>query len=66
MRLAVLRVATEAWADHGGPLRPEGLSPSGGLSPLLVGLLAGALTLVAGILIVVIVMLLTRKPSAPE
>ena len=45
-----------AWADHGGPLRTEGLSP------LTVGLLAGALALAAGVLIVVIVMLLTRKP----
>jgi hypothetical protein len=60
MRLAVLRMATEAWADHGGPLRSEGLSP------VLVGLLAGALTLVAGVLIVTIVMRLTRRRSSSE
>lgn len=59
MRLALLRLATTAWADHGGPLRAERLSP------LTVGLLAGALALAAGVLIVVIVMLLTRRPSSP-
>ena len=59
MRLALLRLATTAWADHGGPLRAEGLSP------LMVGLLASALALAAGLFIVVIVMLLTRKPSSP-
>jgi hypothetical protein len=58
MRAAFLRLATTAWADHGGPLRAEGLSP------LMVGLLAGALALGAGILIVIIVMLLTRKSSS--
>ena len=55
MRAALLPLAATAWADHGGPLRAEGLSP------LMVGLLAGALALAAGVLIVVIVMLLTRK-----
>jgi hypothetical protein len=59
MRAALLRLASTAWADHGGPLRTEGLSP------LTVGLLAAALTLAVGVLIVVIVMLLTRKPSSP-
>ena len=59
MRLALLRLATTAWADHGGPLRAEGLSP------LMVGILAGALALAAGVLIVVIVMLLTRKQASP-
>ena len=57
MRALLLPLATPAWADHGGPLRAEGLSP------LTVGLLAGALALAAGVLIVVIVMLLTRKPA---
>jgi hypothetical protein len=58
MRAALLRLASTAWADHGGPLRTEGLSP------LTVGLLAAALTLAVGVLIVVIVMLLTRKPPS--
>jgi hypothetical protein len=56
MTLAPLRLATEAWADHGGPLRAEGLHP------LTAGLLAGALTLLAGVLIVIVVMRLTRRP----
>jgi hypothetical protein len=56
MRAAFFRLATAAWADHGGPLRAEGLSP------LMVGLLTGALALAAAVLIVIIVMLLTRKP----
>ena len=59
MRGALLRLASMAWADHGGPLRTEGLSP------LTVGLLAAALALAVGVLVVVIVMLLTRKPSSP-
>ena len=60
MTAALLRLATLAWADHGGPLRSEGASP------LTIGLLAGALALAAGLLIVVIVMLLTRKPPSPR
>ena len=59
MSTAFLRLATTAWADHGGPLRAEGLSP------LMVGILAGALALAAGVLIVVIVILLTRKQPSP-
>ncbi|MGH7299638.1 MAG: hypothetical protein ACREKQ_16695 [Candidatus Rokuibacteriota bacterium] len=58
MRLGLLELATAAWADHGGPPRTEGLSP------LMVGLLAGGLALAAGVLIVVIVMRLTRKPPS--
>jgi hypothetical protein len=60
MSRGLLRLATAAWADHGGPLRSEGLSP------LMTGLLASGLALVTGILIVVIVMLLTRRPAPPE
>jgi hypothetical protein len=60
MRAALLRLASPAWADHGGPLRSEGAGP------LTVGLLAGALALAAGLLIVVVVMLLTRKPPSPR
>ncbi len=59
MRALLLPLVSPAWADHGGPLRAEGLSP------LMVGVLAGALALLAGALIVVIVMLLTRKPGKP-
>src|SRR5258706_7712008 len=59
MSTAFLRLATTAWADHGGPLRAEGLSP------LMVGLPAGAPAPAAGGLLVGLVLLLTRKPSAP-
>ena len=59
MTLALLELAAAAWADHGGAPRSEGLSP------LVVGLLAGGLALVAGVLIVVIAMRLTGKRSSP-
>ena len=52
---AWLLLAATAWADHGGPLRAESLSP------LMVGLLSALLALVAGVLILVIVMRLTRR-----
>ena len=55
MRAALLRLASTAWADHGGPLRAESLSP------LMVGLLSALLALAAGVLILVIVMRLIRK-----
>jgi hypothetical protein len=60
MKAAWLLLAANAWADHGGPLRAEGLSP------LLVGLLSAGLTLAAGVLILVIVMRLTRRSSARD
>lgn len=60
MRSVVLWLATPAWADHGGPVRSEGLSP------VMVGLLAAGLALAAGVLVVIIVMRLTRKPSSPK
>lgn len=57
MRLARSLLATQAWADHFAPL------PAKGLSPLVTGILAGVLALAAGVLIVIIVRLLLRKPS---
>ena len=60
MSRGLLRLATAAWADHGGPLRSEGLSP------LMTGLLAGRLAHVTGILIVVIELLQPRRPAPPE
>ena len=50
----------QVMADHGGALR------SAPMSPLLVGLIAAALALGAGAIVLVIVKLLTRKapPSA--
>jgi hypothetical protein len=58
MKAAWLLLAANAWADHGGPLRAEGLSP------LLVGLLSAGLALAAGVLILVIVMRLTRRSGS--
>jgi hypothetical protein len=49
-----------AWADHGGPLQ------SASLSPMMVGLLVGALALATGLLILVIVMLLIRRGAPLE
>ena len=53
-------IPAAAGADHGGPLH------SAGLSPVTVGVLAGALALATGFLLVMIVMLLIRRSSPPE
>lgn len=58
MKAAGLLLAANAWADHGGPPRAEGLSP------LMVGLLSAGLALAAGVLILVIVMRLTRRSGS--
>jgi len=55
----VLRVG-RAGADQGAPLAREGASP------LVVAILAAVLVLTAGIAIVVIAMLLTKKTSRSE
>ena len=47
--------AATAWADHPGPLRSEGWSP------LTTALVFGGLALLAGMLVIVIVTLLTRR-----
>ncbi len=58
----LLTLATSSWpvaqaiADHGAPSR------SAALSPALVAVLAGALTLAAGLLVLAIAMRLTRRP----
>ena len=44
-----------AWADHGGPMR------TAGWSPLTAALVFGGLALLAGMLVVVIVALLSRR-----
>ena len=56
-----LALATPALADH-----PMANARTEGLSPLALALVTGGLTLAAVLLVVVIAMLLTRKPSAPE
>jgi hypothetical protein len=59
---AILSVvpSRRARADHGGAPR------SAGLGPVVVGILAAALTLAAGIIAVAIVTLLTRRPPPSE
>ena len=56
----LLRGVGRAAADHGLPVRTDRLSP------VVVGILAGLLALAAGIAIVVIVLLLTRKTPRAE
>ena len=54
--VVVITVVTDAaWADHGGSLR------TGGWSPMAAALLFGGLALLAGMLVVVIIALLTRR-----
>ena len=52
-----LASATGAWADHPGGLRSEGWSP------LTAALVFGGLALLAGMLVIVIVTLLTRRDN---
>jgi hypothetical protein len=55
---AILALAPAvARADHGGPLRDAPMNP------LTVALITAAAVLAAGVLIVIIVMALTRKPE---
>ena len=56
-----LALVTPALADH-----PMVNVRTEGLSPLALALVTGGLALAAVLLVVVIAMLLTRKPSAPE
>ena len=57
--LAPWHVAS-AYADHGGPLR------SAPMSPALVGVLAGALTLAAVFVVIVIARLVVKKRPPAE
>ena len=52
---ALVLPAHAAWADHGGPMR------TAGWSPLTAALVFGGLALLAGMLVVVIVALLSRR-----
>jgi hypothetical protein len=52
---ALALAASAAWADHGGPLR------TAGWSPMTAALVFGGLALLAGVLVVVIVALLSRR-----
>lgn len=53
--LLALIATAPAYADHPGPLRSEGWSP------LTAALVFGGLALLAGMLVIVIVTLLTRR-----
>ena len=52
---AVLALDAAAWADHPGAFRSQGWSP------LTAALVFGGLALLAGMLVIVIVTLLTRR-----
>jgi len=56
-----LALAPPALADH-----PMADGRTEGMSPLALALVTGGLALAAVLLVVVIAMLLTRKPSTPE
>ena len=58
--LIAVATPTPALADHGGPLRVEGMSP------LMSALLTGALAFVVALVVVVIIIVLTRKGPDPE
>ena len=51
--------AAAAWADHGGELRGPGMSP------IATALLWGGAALLAGLAVIAIVTLLSRRRSAP-
>jgi hypothetical protein len=57
---ATFLTAASAWADHPGALRSEGWSP------LTAALVFGGLALLAGMLVIVIVSLLTRRDDGPS
>ena len=53
--LLVAATAAPAFADHGSPIRIEGMSP------LVSALITGALAFVVALVVVVVIMVLTRK-----
>ena len=53
--LLVAAMATTALADHGSPIRVEGMSP------LMSALVTGALAFLVALVVVVVIMVLTRK-----
>jgi type IV secretory pathway VirB2 component (pilin) len=58
--LLVAAAATPALADHGSPIRIEGMSP------LVSALLTGALAFLVALVVVVVIMVLTRKGPDPK
>ena len=58
--VATAATATRALADHGSPIRIEGMSP------LMSALLTGALAFLVALVVVVVIMVLTRKGPEPK
>ena len=58
--LLVAATATPAFADHGSPIRIEGMGP------LMSALVTGALAFVVALVVVVVIMVLTRKGPEPK
>ena len=58
--LLVAATAMPALADHGSPIRIEGMSP------LMSALLTGALAFLVALVVVVVIVVLTRKGPAPK
>jgi len=52
--------ATPAFADHGSPIRIEGMSP------LMSALVTGALAFLVALVVVVVILVLTRKGPDAE
>ena len=58
--VAALSIATPAAADHPGPFRVEGMSP------LATALITAGLAFLVAMVVVVLVMVLTRKRPDPK
>ena len=56
----LLAITTPAFADHGSPIRIEGMSP------LMSALVTGALAFLVALVVVVVIMVLTRKGPEGE
>jgi len=56
----LLAMVTPAIADHGSPIRIEGMSP------LMSALVTGALAFLVALVVVVVIMVLTRKGPEGE
>ena len=60
LALAIILVPAPALADHPGPLRVEGMSP------LMSALLTGGLAFLVALIVVVVILVLTRKRPDSE
>ena len=60
LALVLVLIPTVALADHPGPVRTEGMSP------LMSALLTGGLAFLVALVVVVVILVLTRKGSDAE